>query len=245
MIYIKRWLEHYSELFPVEENQESFLLSLVNQTNCPAKLLSVECGASPFTEQFSNKFDLTVTDSFPEFISSITKRNSAEQNSIHAFNLLPNDIGRYLGKNFFDVICFPNYRIIFLKEKAQIEKFMLDAKLLLKDGGYLVIDLINFTKFDFSNTRIELPTRRSERAELVSTIIKDSENAKYKLFQQLVTSSGKVIDEVKDEEICPISLETFKVFAKNLGFSSIDFYNDYNKTPYTLDSDKIICVLKK
>ena len=64
-------------------------------------------------------------------------------------------------------------------------------------------------------------------------------------FQHVVTASGKVIDEVKDELVCPISMETIRSYAKEVKYSSCEFYSDYNRTPYTPDSDKIICVLKK
>lgn len=245
MIYIKRWLEYYSDFFSIESKQVEFIENLAKDFNQPAKYLSVECGSGLLSEKLAEKFDVTAIDTNSEFISQINKRHSLGENSIHAFNLLPSDIGRYLGKDFFNVIgCF-NYRLIFMKDKAQINKFMLDSKLLLQEGGYLILDLINFSKFDFSQTKIELPSRKCERGELYSSIIKDSENAKYKLYQQVITASGKVADVVKDEEISPISIETLKVFAKELKYSSIDFYNDYSGTPFTMDSDKIICILKK
>lgn len=246
MIYIKRWLEYYEELFPVAENQENFVEKLCEDFPAPAKLLSVECGPGALTQILHKTHpDITVTDSFPEFISIINTRQESQENAIHAFNLNPADIARYLGKEFFNVALCCNYRIIFMKDKTMIKKFLFDTKMLLSDGGYLIIDLINFAKFDFSHTKIELPTIRCERATLYSSLIKDKDDVDYKLYQHLVTSSGKLIDETKNEEVCPISMETFKSFADELKFSSVEFFSDYNGTPYSKDSDKIICVLKK
>jgi hypothetical protein len=122
---------------------------------------------------------------------------------------------------------------------------MIDAKSLLTNNGFLVFDLINFSKFDFSNDIVELPVKSSARATLKSWITKDKENVTYLLNQQVMTSNGKTIDEVKDEPITPISMESFQKFAKDLGFTSIEFYSDYKLTPLKPDSEKIVCVLRK
>lgn len=245
MIYIKKWTDYYEDFFPIEPHQEEFFESLCKQFNSPAKILSVECGPALLSDKLAINNDVTLTDSFPEFINVVNTRHMTSELPIHAFNLNPADIARYLGKNFFNVIACLCYRIIFMKDRTLIKKFFFDSKMLLSDGGYLVLDILNFSKYDFSETKIDLPAKKSERATLYSSVVKNSDSVSYKLFQHVVTASGKVIDEVKDELICPISMETIRSYAKEVKFSSCEFYNDYNGTPYTPDSDKIICVLKK
>lgn len=246
MIYVKRWLEYYNQVFSIEPNQVEFLDGLCKQFAAPAKFLSVEAGCAQASMRLLDlNNDVTITDSYPEFISIINHRTVNNKDKLHAFNLNPMDIIRYLGKGFFNVIYCANYRLIFIKDKVSIQKLMLDSKMMLSDGGYLVLDLINFSKYDFSKPRIDLAVKETENAHLYSYILKDADSMKYRLNQQIVTNDGKCIDEVKDEEITPISLETFKTFADAVGFSSIDFYSDYLGNPLKPDSEKIICVLKK
>ncbi len=245
MIYIKKWTDYYEDFFPVEQNQEEFFTSLCNEFKAPAKILGVECGPALLSEKLQESNDITLTDQFPEFVNIVNARQANKDNPTHVFNLNPADIARYLGKSFFNVISCLCYRIIFMKDRTLIKKFLFDSKILLTNGGYLVLDILNFSKYDFSETKIELPAKKAERATLYSSVIKNSETASYKLFQHIVTASGKVIDEVKDELVCPISMETIRSYAKEVGYSSCEFFNDYKRTPYTSDSDKIICVLKK
>ena len=245
MIYIKRWTDYYEDLFQPEQNQKEFFESLLAQHTQPAKFLSVECGPACISMKLAEKHEVTVTDQYQEFIKTVNTKLVNSGTKINVFNLNPADISRFLAKNHFNVIACLNYRLIFLKDRELAKKFILDAKMLLADGGCLVLDLINFAKYDFSETKINLPERKCERATLYSSLIKDSEPANYKLFQHVVTAEGKMIDEVKDETVTPISLETFKTTANQMGFSSIEFYSDYNKSPYSRDADKIICVLKK
>ena len=245
MIYIKKWTDYYEDFFPIEPGQLEFFTDMGNEFSVPAKFLGVECGPALLTEQLQDKFDITLTDSYSEFVNVVNTRQSTKENPAHIFNLNPADIARYLGKNFFNVVTCLCYRVIFMKDRTLIKKFLFDSKMLLSDGGYLVLDILNFSKYDFSETKVELPPKKAERATLYSSVIKNSDSVQYKLFQHVVTASGKVIDEVKDELVCPISMESIRTFAKEVGYSSVEFYNDYKKTPYTADSDKIICVLKK
>lgn len=244
MIYIKRWIDYYEDLFQPELNQKEFFESLLDTFEQPAKFLSVECGPANLSVDLSKKYNVTVTDQFPEFIKQVNAKLLAKDTTMNVLNLNPVDISRFLQKNAFNVVTCLNYRLIFLKDRELAKKFMLDARMLLAKGGYLVLDLINFAKYDFSETKIDLPERKCPRATLYSSLIKNTESATYHLFQHVVTKEGKMIEEVKDEPVTPISLETFKSAANTMGFSSIEFYSDYNKTPYSLDSEKIICVLK-
>ena len=246
MIYIKRWIEYYEELFTVEQNQFEFFDELTGAFPTPGKFLSVECGPALLSQMLAQKYDITVTDSNSEFINVVNNRKSSlGAAKFNAFNLNPADIARYLGKNFFNVICCLNYRLIFMKDRALVQKFIFDSKMLLSEGGFLVLDLINFAKYDFSETKIDLPVKKCERASLYSSLVKNSDKTSYQLFQHVVTSSGKVIDEVKDETVCPVTIDTIKAWAAELRYSSVEFYSDYFKKPFTPDSDKIICVLKK
>ncbi|MCR5252391.1 MAG: hypothetical protein K6C98_01585 [Treponema sp.] len=246
MIYIKKWLENYAELFPIAESQVEFFTKIGKDFSSPVKFVSLECGTAALAQELlMNSFDVTATDSFKEFIDLLKIKSSNTEPKLKAFNLYPQDIGRYLGKNFYNIIYLGDYRVVFMRDKIYISKLMMDAKALLSDGGYLIFDLINFSKFDFSKDEIYLPEKHSTRATLRSWITKDKENITYLLHQQVETSNGKTIDEVKDEPVTPISMESFKKFAKELEFSSLEFYSDYKMNPLTPDSEKIVCVLKK
>lgn len=248
MIYVKKWLEFYNELFPLCDNQVEFLETLIPADAKPGKFLSVECGLARASQILANKgYDVTVTDRFAEVTSKLQTQNANCEDLIHIFNFLPHDIARYLGKSFFDVIFCSNYRLIFIRDKAYIQKLLFDAKALLRDKGVLVLDLLNFSRYDFTQDRVELNTRKSDRVSLHSEITTDKENLTYLLNQYAVTEreNNKTIDLIKSEPVCPISYESFKIFSKEIGFSSVEFYSDYCKTPFDKDADKIVCVLRK
>ena len=245
MINFTKWIELYGDLYEISPEEENFYYSLCNEFPQNAKALNIEAGLALLPSKLAYKYDVTVTDSYQEFVRNIAANQANTEVQPPTFHIDSADIARYLGKNFFNVIFCVNSRLIFLKEKALIEKLIFDAKALLSEGGYIVFDLLNFSKYDFSEDEVQLPVRKSENISLSSKIVKDKELGCYTLSQTATTKDGKVIDIVTNEKICPVSYEFFKSITDKIGFSSVEFYSDYNKTPYTKDSCKLICVLKK
>ena len=245
MINFTRWIELYSSLYEINPENEKFFCSLCDEFPQHAKALNVEAGLALLPSKLAYKYDVTVTDSYPEFIRYISTIQAKTEVQPPTFHINSADIARYLGKEFFNVIFCINSRLIFLKERTLIEKLMFDAKTLLTPGGYLVFDLLNFNKYDLTQDVVELPVRKTKDIELKTIINKDKENACYTVTQQAKKADGQIIDVVSDEKICPITYESFKQIADRIGFSSVEFYSDYNKTPYKKDGYKVICVFKK
>ena len=76
------------------------------------------------------------------------------------------------------------------------------------------------------------------------------------LGEILCAKSRKVLSEIHSDydnglrlvhgALWPLVFETDQIrsYAKEVKYSSCEFFSDYNRTPYSPDSDKIICVLK-
>lgn len=245
MINFTKWIELYKSLYEINSTQEKFFCSLCDEFPNHPRALNVEAGLALLPSKLAYKYDVTVTDSYPEFIRYISQMQANIEGQPPAFHIDSADIARYLGKEFFNVIFCINSRLIFLKEKALIEKLMFDAKSLLTPGGYIVFDVMNFARYDFADDKIVLPIRKSDEVDLKTTIYKDKEEAVYRMDQEATTKEGVVNDVVKGEKICPICIESFKQIAERIGFSSVNFYSDYKKSPYKKDGYKLICVFKK
>ena len=250
MIYSDKWLKYYKNVFLLSDNQPEFFIEQFKNYEQPA-FFDVECGPGLLVTSILNSnfpVDITVSDSIDGFITQMSERTAESEKKVQAIPTSPADIAKRIPKHSFNVISCLNYRLIFLKDKAQVLKFMFDAKTLLQYGGILILDLINFAKFDFSDDIIRLPEKKHGDFTLTSTITKHPETFSYQLNQKLTIGNGllkKSFDVVKDEVVSPVSIETFTLFAKETKFSSIQFFSDYKGNAFTPDSDRIICVLKK
>ena len=245
MTIINQTLDYYPEFFPTPENQFEFIERLVGPLQQPVKILNIEAGAGVLAEKLAEKYEVIATDRYTSFTNLINKRKSFSTNKLNVFNIEPIDIGRYFGKQFVDLIFCLDSRVIFMKDLTLIKKFLFDSKMILKENGYVVIEVVNFAKLNFEEDSIQMPTRESCRGSLFTTIIKDKKTATYRLFQNIVTTNDTVIEKVKNEEVWPISKDTFTSISNELGFSSVNFFSDFNGASYSEDTDNLICVFKK
>ena len=101
MIYIKRWIDYYEDLFQPEMNQKEFFESLLDTFEQPAKFLSVECGPANLSLELSKKYDVTVTDQYQEFVKVVNTKIVEKGANINVHNLNPIDISRFLPKKTF------------------------------------------------------------------------------------------------------------------------------------------------
>ena len=64
------------------------------------------------------------------------------------------------------------------------------------------------------------------------------------LNQDVETGNGKLMPVFTDEKIYPLKKEEIESFAKEAGYTKIDFYSDFDKTPFTGSEEKVIAVIK-
>ncbi|MBQ2552342.1 MAG: hypothetical protein II563_05825, partial [Treponema sp.] len=122
-----------------------------------------------------------------------------------------------------------------------IRKFFFDCRKMLDEDGTLVISLYNYNIFNEKNP--VLPTRESIRTKLF-TKISCKNDGTWILNQDVETGSGKLMPVFTDEKIYPLKKEEIESFAKEAGYTKIDFYSDFNKTPFTGSEEKVVAVIK-
>lgn len=245
MIYVTNWIDYYSDFTPFNASHNKLLKSYVDSAKINPKILSVEAGTAIGVEDLPQNYDITIIDRYAEFTSLLTKRQSLQNSRFHIFNLDPIDIGRYLGKNYFDLIYCLDGRIIFFRDKTLVKKFFFDSKMLLAENGKLVLSLFNFSKINFEFDSIEIPERICTRGVMHGSFEKDKKNLVYRLNTNIISADGKQKKIAKDETVVPLGIETVKSFAKELNFSSVEFYSDYDKTPLSDNSEYFVCILTK
>lgn len=245
MIYIKRWIEYYDGIFSADEKKVRFFCKLAEEFPEKQKFLSIECGTGNLSLKLAPKYDITDTDTQSEFVSIVKDRTLNLEKPFPIFNLNPKDIGKYLGKNFYNIIFSLNYRILFTDNEGNIVQLLKDCNELLTKGGYFAIEILTPPVFNSEQNVIELPRQFNIRSTLFTYITKTQTPNVCKITQTLKTSSGKIIEEVIDEPICFISKERMEEISKEAGYSSITFYHDYDFNPPMEKATRFLCLLKK
>ncbi len=232
--------EYYDELFPIADGQREFFNEEAATYGKPVKYLSVNCGTGLFEHQLATSGEsVTAIESEQTLLESANRRRRTQLMTLNFFKMTTLEMGRFLGKGFFNMASILNNRLIFISDEILMEKFFFDIKQLLADNGKLVISIPNFEKY--RNENFWLPKRQSIRATLESKVETSPNGDKY-LLQELETGNGRIIP-VTDAKINIVTKEKISEMAKKSGFSKVAFYSDFKKSALQKESDNIVAVI--
>ncbi|MCR4789975.1 MAG: class I SAM-dependent methyltransferase [Treponemataceae bacterium] len=239
---MERLIEYYDELYPSTEKVCTFFKDLVSETSASPKYLRIGCGTGLLETKLSKLgLDVTGIETSRPLLNSASLRYRLPTMSIRFFQMSSTEMVNFLGSNFYDLISCINDRLIFLQDDASIQKFFIDCKTLLTEGGKLVLQLFNYD-LEKGQNNFSLPLRQSIRSKLFSEIERNGKEAY--ITQTLENSSGRLFDIIKSQKVSIVSLDTIERFAKKAGFTSVTTYSDYEMKPFTKDSESLICVIQ-
>ena len=219
-------IEYYDELYPSDETQRKFFIDLLSNYQAPSKFLRVGCGTGNL-ESFlaKNGIDVTGLDTNKEILESANLRRRFPNMAIRFFQMSTTEMTNFLGKNFYNTIACLNDKIIYLYTESLMKKFFTDCKLLLSNEGTLVLQLYNYNIINNEKV-VKLPVRESIRSKIMEQIVK-TDNDEFVINQFLENSSEKIIPLLQRQKIFPIVPEQIEEFAKEAGFTKIEFFEEY------------------
>lgn len=240
---VQNVIEYYDELYPVTESQKKFYNNLIENYTKPVKFLRVGCGTGYFEHLLARDgHDVTGIEFCKELLESANLKRRNQLMSIRFFQMTTLEMTRFLGKGFYNVISCLHDRIIFIHDQTLIRKFFFDCKQLLTENGKLILQLYNYDAFR-NDSLMRLPDKESIRSKLYTEVL-TRENGEQVLNQEIETGSGRILPVVEDELVYTIGTEEIKRDALEAGFTSCEFYADYDMSPLTAESPKLVAVIQ-
>lgn len=234
-------IEYYDELYEVSKSQKEFYAELAQTYGMPTKFLRVDCGTGYFEHYLAKEgHDSTGIETSKEMLERANLRRRMPNTAVRFFQMSYLEMTRFLGKGFYNVISILNSRIIFIQDKTLKRKFFHDCRMLLRQNGVLIIDLLNFNHYP-TNPMARLPERESIRAKLFTQIWQESDTS-FSLKQDLEISSGKIVPVNEGEAVYPTSIAELESLALEAGFSSVEKFTDFTKAPFTPESKTALLV---
>lgn len=243
MKFVQNLIEYYDELFKVSEAQKNLYMELCENFSSPVRFLRAFCGSGLFESSLSKQgHDVTGIENCEELLHTANLRRRNQLMSIRFFQMEAEDMTKFLGKNFYNIVSILNSRLLFLGGREKIRQFFFDCKTLMSPDGFLVIQCINFENRK-DEKFFQLKCRESVRAKLFSEVMTAQDESK--LFSMnLETGNGKLLPIVKDIPIYPLLPSEIEDFAEDAGFKSADFFADFDKSEFTGNEEEFIVVLK-
>lgn len=240
---IQNLVEYYDELYPVTKEQYDFYTYLMEQYAKPVKFLTIGCGTGVMENYLAKQMtDVTGLETIKELLESATRKHRNQLMALRFFKMSTIEMVRFLGKNFYNVISCLNDRIIFIHDRTLLRKFFFDCKQLLADDGMIVLQLANYNLYK-SKTVSVLPEINTTRVTLTSKLEYVSEEESL-LSRNIKTGSGKVLPVYQKTSVYPITPSEIEEYAKESGFTSIEYFADFKRNPFTEKSPSMVVIIK-
>ncbi len=240
---IQNLVEYYDELYPVTKEQYDFYAYLMEQYAKPVKFLTIGCGTGVMENYLAKQMtDVTGLETIKELLESATRKHRNQLMALRFFKMSTIEMVRFLGKNFYNVISCLNDRIIFIHDRTLLRKFFFDCKQLLADDGMIVLQLANYNLYK-SKTVSVLPEIKTTRVTLTSKLEYVSEEESL-LSRNIKTGSGKVLPVYQKTSVYPITPSEIEEYAKESGFTSIEYFADFKRNPFTEKSPSMVVIIK-
>lgn len=240
---IDNLVEYYDELYPVTQEQFDFYNSLVDEFQKPVRFLNIGCGTGVLENKLAKDVtDVTGLETIKELLESASRKHRNQLMAVRFFQMSTIEMVRFLGKGFYNVISCLNDRVIFIHDKVLLRKFFFDCKQLLVENGMIVLQLTNYNLYKKSKA-VNLPEKSSMRVKL-SRKIEPSDGEDYLLTSGIETGNGKKIPVYDKVSVYPVLKSEIIDFAKEAGFTKIDFYSDYKKTPASDSSESLVVIIR-
>ena len=112
MKFIQNLVEYYDELFKVSEAQKKLYTELCENFSSPVRFLRVFCGSGLFESSLSKQgHDVTGIENCDELLHMANLRRRNQLMSIRFFQMEAEDMTKFLGKNFYNVVSILNSRL--------------------------------------------------------------------------------------------------------------------------------------
>lgn len=238
MNFYKSIAHHYDDIFPLQPAQLEFMKNGFDNTS-ELSLLDIGCGTGSLSIALAPYFNEVVgLDPDEKMLElAIEKAGANHSNlSFHPYGML--DIQKQFAPQSFDaILCFGN-TLVHLGSQEEIFEFLKQAKKILKPGGKLLIQIINYDRI-FRGKIKGLSTIDNERIKFVRNYHYDEQCHSLDFETILTIKSGG--EEIRNSiPLLPIQKSILEKMLYDIGFTNLQFYGNFKRDAYHPDSIPLI-----
>lgn len=231
--------DNYDYIFPFNPVQVEFIKKSIHKTDSK-QILEVGCGTGNLTFGLASHFEqVKGVDLDEEMLERAKQKNRFENVSFQKLNMLKLD-EKFASNSVDALVCFGN-TMVHLSNLQEVESFVLQSKKVIKPGGVLAIQIINYDRI-LDQTINHLPTIDNDVIEFIRSYeyLKDEHKID---FQTVLTLKRKNERIENSQLLLPIrQLELEKILMKY--FTDIEFFGSFKRDPLGSGSVPLIVTAK-
>jgi glycine/sarcosine N-methyltransferase len=236
----------YDRIFPVDPAAVSFAARKIGIPPAGASTLSVldaGCGTGGLAQGLAGLgFRVTGIDSDAEMIRLAAQKCGALPDTRFEVMDLRDAPSRFYGASFSAVVCFGN-TLVHLTSREEISGFVRKARGLLKKGGLLLTQILNYDRILDQGVTV-LPTLEDEKVRFERTYRQEAGSGRF-WFRTVLTvkSESRMIENAVP--LFPLRKDALAGMLKDAGFQNVEWFGDFNGGPLTDGSLPLIAVARE
>ncbi|MGE4289305.1 MAG: class I SAM-dependent methyltransferase [Salinivirgaceae bacterium] len=231
----------YEAIFPLNPEQVDFVTT-ATQASGNLDVFDVGCGTGQLAQALAERgHRVTGIDLNPEMIARAVARNTYNSVSYYVQNMLELDV-RFKPQSFDAVLCFGN-TLVHLPDEAAVGEFCSQAFKVLKPGGRLLIQIINYDRI--LNRHIKgLPTIENDKIEFVREYhYLEAQNRIDFRTRLTLKASGKVIEN--SQLLLPLRKQELMEQIGQAGFVNPKAYGGFKQQEWSEDTQPLVIDAQK
>jgi len=237
MSFYQQIASYYHHIFKINANQVDFIKFKIPQRN--SEILDIGCGIGTLSFELTNYYtNILGIDMDAEMIRVASKKNGDAPKSIQFQQLSMLKLDTFIDKNSVEsIICFGN-TLVHLNSLAEIANFLQQSKAVLKSNGKLLLQIVNYNRIIKKNIK-QLPLIENDEIIFERNYFYRKTENKIDFNTRLIVKSTQQIIE-NSIELLPLLKEELALLLNKAGFKNCNYYGNFNKETYAIDSPALI-----
>ncbi len=238
MAFYQSISEYYDHIFPLNNLQTGFVTGSFD-AGSELKILDIGCGTGSLSIALASCFKKVIgIDPDTDMLSIAENKadNKLKNLSFEALGML--DIGEHFQKNTFDgILCFGN-TLVHLGSEKEMQEFLDQANYVLKPGGKLMIQIINYDRVIDQNIK-GLPTIENEFVKFTRKYTYHPEK-KLLDFETLLSIKSEKREIGNIIHLYPIRRAKLIQLVRQSGFSDIRVWGNFKREALVPESIPLV-----
>jgi glycine/sarcosine N-methyltransferase len=230
--------EYYDYIFPVGKDQLEFLKEAGGKP--PKDILDIACGTGGYSLALAGMgYNPTAVDIDSKMTEEAGKKARAGGFDINVIQADMISLTSFIKTKHDMAFCIGN-SLVHLGGVDEIGTFLKEVKLLLKEKGTAVFQIINYDRI-IAKGISELPAISNDEKGLSFT--RSYKHDKYTgkiLFNTVLSVEGKKIENTIP--LFPLMHSDFLTLLKQAAFTEIQVFGDFKHTPYDRDNSYLLVI---
>lgn len=242
--FYKSIARYYDDIFPLNVQQVNFVVSLINGEVKNKNVLDVGCGTGNLSLVLAKYFNrVEAIDLDPEMISIALSKAAAPGSNVNFRCLNMLEIINHFSPEEFDLILSFGNTVVHLDNVIEIGHFLDQTKKLLKPGGKLLLQIVNYDHI-LEQYIHALPMINNNKVKFDRYYDYFPEKNKINFTTILTVKESKTV--IKNRVLLyPLKQSEVKNLLNQAGYRDLIFYGSFTKETFNSHSLPMIVVANK